>query len=36
MVFVDVNIKVPEEMAAYLHPDNACAELESNALLLYA
>lgn len=35
MVFVDVTIKVPEEMAAYLQPDNACAELERNALLFY-
>ena len=35
MGLVDVNIKVPVEMAVYLKPSNQGAELERNALLLY-
>ena len=35
MELVDVNIKVPIEMAVYLKPSNQVAELERNALLLY-
>lgn len=35
MGLVDVNIKVPMEMAVYLKPSNQVAELERNALLLY-
>lgn len=35
MGLVDVNIKVPVEMAVYLKPSNQVAELERNALLLY-
>lgn len=35
MALVDVNIKVPVEMAVYLKPSNQVGELERNALLLY-
>ena len=35
MALVDVNIKVPMEMAVYLKPSGQVAELERNALLLY-
>lgn len=35
MSFVDVNIKVPTEMAVYLEPSGQVTELERNALLLY-
>ena len=35
MTLVDVNIKVPMEMAVYLKPSNQVVELERNALLLY-
>lgn len=35
MALVDVNIKVPVEMAAYLKPSSQDSELERNALLLY-
>lgn len=35
MTFTNVNIKVPEGMTMYLKPQNAQAELERNALLLY-
>lgn len=35
MALVDVNIKVPAEMAIYLEPSNQVIELERNALLLY-
>ncbi|MBD5545057.1 MAG: hypothetical protein HDR01_12705 [Lachnospiraceae bacterium] len=35
MALIDVNIKVPMEMAVYLEPSNQVIELERNALLLY-
>ena len=35
IALVDVNIKVPIEMAVYLKPSNQVIELERNALLLY-
>lgn len=35
MTLVDVNIKVPMEMAVYLKPSAQVAELDRNALLLY-
>lgn len=35
MALVDVNIKVPVEMAGYLKPSDQVTELERNALLLY-
>ena len=35
MALVDVNIKVPVEMAVYLKPSDQVTELERNALLLY-
>lgn len=35
MALVDVNIKVPMEMAVYLEPSGQSTELERNALLLY-
>lgn len=35
MALVDVNIKVPMEMAVYLKPSNQVLELERNALLIY-
>ena len=35
MAYVDVNIKVPMEMAVYLKPSNEAIEMERNALLLY-
>ena len=35
MALVDVNIKVPMEMAVYLKLSGQVAELERNALLLY-
>lgn len=35
MALIDVNIKVPTEMAVYLEPSNQVIELERNALLLY-
>lgn len=35
MAYVDVNIKVPVEMAAYLNTSNEMLEMERNALLLY-
>lgn len=35
MALVDVNIKVPPEMAMYLKPSSQIVELERNALLLY-
>ena len=35
MAFVDVNIKVPMEMAVYVKPSGKVNELERNALLLY-
>ena len=35
MALVDVNIKVPMEMAVYLKLSGLVAELERNALLLY-
>lgn len=35
MALVDVNIKVPTEMAVYLRPSDQIVELERNALLLY-
>lgn len=35
MALVDVNIKVPMEMAVYLKPSSQVVELERNALLLY-
>lgn len=35
MALVDVNIKVPVEMAVYLKPFDQVTELERNALLLY-
>lgn len=35
MALVDVNIKVPVEMAVYLEPSSQSTELERNALLLY-
>ena len=35
MMLVDVNIKVPIEMAVYLKSSNPVVELERNALLLY-
>lgn len=35
MTLVDVNIKVPMEMAVYLKPSDQIVELERNALLLY-
>lgn len=35
MSLVDVNIKVPMEMEAYLKPSSQVTELERNALLLY-
>lgn len=35
MALIDVNIKVPMEMAVYLEPSNQVTELERNALLLY-
>lgn len=35
MSLVDVNIKVPVEMAVYLEPSGQVTELERNAMLLY-
>lgn len=35
MALVDVNIRVPMEMAAYLQSSDQVIELERNALLLY-
>lgn len=35
MALVDVNIKVPVEMAVYLKPSGQVTELERNAMLLY-
>lgn len=35
MALVDVNIKVPVEMAGYLKSSDQVTELERNALLLY-
>lgn len=35
MAYVDVNIKVPVEMAVYLQPSSEVIEMERNALLLY-
>lgn len=35
MALVDINIKVPMEMAVYLEPSEQVTELERNALLLY-
>lgn len=35
MALVDVNIKVPVEMAVYLKPSDQVTEFERNALLLY-
>ena len=35
MALVDVNIKVPVEMAVYLEPSGQVTELERNAMLLY-
>lgn len=35
MALVDVNIKVPVEMAVYLEPSEKVTELERNAMLLY-
>lgn len=35
MALVDVNIKVPPEIAIYLKPSSQVIELERNALLLY-
>ena len=35
MALVDVNIKVPVEMAVYLKPSDQVTELERNALMLY-
>ena len=35
LILVDVNIKVPVEMAVYLQPSDQVTELERNALLLY-
>lgn len=35
MTLVDVNIKVPIEMAVYLEQSSQVTELERNALLLY-
>lgn len=35
MTLVDVHMKVPTEMAAYLQPSSQVIELERNALLLY-
>lgn len=35
MTLVDVNIKVPMEMAVYLKPSDQVVEIERNALLLY-
>ena len=35
MAYVDVNIKVPVEMAVYLNTSNEMIEMERNALLLY-
>lgn len=35
MTLVNVNIRVPADMAVYLEPASQAAELERNALLLY-
>ncbi len=35
MALVDINIKVPSEMAVYLAPSGQVTELERNAMLLY-
>lgn len=35
MALVDINIKVPVEMAVYLEPSGKVTELERNAMLLY-
>lgn len=35
MELIDVNIKVPVEMAVYLEPSGQVTELERNAMLLY-
>lgn len=35
MALVDINIKVPSEMAVYLAPSGQITELERNAMLLY-
>lgn len=35
MALVDINIKVPVEMAVYLEPSGQVTELERNAMLLY-
>lgn len=35
MELVDINIKVPVEMAVYLEPSGKVTELERNAMLLY-
>lgn len=35
MALVDVNIKVPVDMAVYLEPSGQVTELERNAMLLY-
>lgn len=35
MALVDVNIKVPVEIAVYLEPSGQVTELERNAMLLY-
>lgn len=35
MAYVDVNIKVPVEIAVYLNASNEMLEMERNALLLY-
>ena len=35
MALIEVNIKVPMEMAVYLEPSTQVIELERNALLLY-
>lgn len=35
MALIDVNIKVPVEMAVYLEPSGQVTELERNAMLLY-
>lgn len=35
MSYTEVNIKIPDEMVAYIKPRNKQAELVRNALLLY-
>ena len=35
MSYTEVNIKIPDEMAAYIKPRNKQAELVRNALVLY-